>query len=241
VHEQIARGSRTSLLAPWPLGALLVLWCAAIVLTAIAALRYGYDSSTRMLSLAALAALVVTLAVARWAGRRRARRDPCFGGLVAAGLALGLLWTVEILINNVATPPVPLRDVVDDLFWAAVAAGIFALSVRAAYRERQFTAGVTAGLWTGTTSGLVACCSALTLVVAGMTLITHDPLNIAEWAASGPASGAPDMASYFAFETTAGALGHLFVLGTLMGGLLGGAGGAAGWLAARYRKKRPTA
>ena len=72
---------------------------------------------------------------------------------LTAGLALGLLWTVEILINNVATPPVPLRDVVDDLFWAAVAAGIFALSVRAAYRERRFAAGVAAGLWTGTASG----------------------------------------------------------------------------------------
>ena len=74
-----------------------------------------------------------------------------------------------------------------------------------------------------------------------MTLITHDPLNVAEWAASGPASGAPDMASYFAFETMAGALGHLFVLGTLMGGVLGLAGGAVGRLAARRRTKRPAA
>ena len=51
MHEQIARGGRTSLPAPWSLVALVGLWCAGVVLTAIAALRYSYDSSTRMLSL----------------------------------------------------------------------------------------------------------------------------------------------------------------------------------------------
>jgi len=115
------------------------------------------------------------------------------------------------------------------VFW--IAAVVLAAVVGLHYRydrDRRFATGVTAGLWTGTASGLVACCTALALVVAGMTLITHDALNVAEWVASGPTSGAPDMASYFAFETMAGALGHLFALGTLMGGLLGLAGGEAG-------------
>ena len=224
---------------PWTI--LVVLWMGAIVLTALIGLRYSYSPLTRLLTVLALTALVAGLAVAWWAGRRRAPRDPRFGALLTAGLALGLLWTVEILINNVVAPPVPLRDVVDDLFWAAVAVGIFALAVRAASRDRRIASGVSAGLWTGTVSGLVACCTALALVVVGMTLITHDPLNVAEWAASGTASGAPDVASYFAFETLAGALGHLIALGTLMGGLLGLAGGVVGPLAARRRTRTPVA
>ena len=222
-----------------PRVALEALWLVAVALAAATGLRYAYGGATRMLAVAAVAVLAAGLAVAWWAGRRRARRDPRFGALLAAGLALGLLWTVEILINNAVAPPVPLRDVVDDLFWAAVAVGIFALAARAAYRDRRFASGFAAGLWTGTASGLVACCTALALVVVGMTLITHDPLNVSEWAASGTASGAPDMASYFAFETLAGALGHLFALGTLMGGLLGLAGGAVGVFAARRRAGRP--
>ena len=66
----------TGLSAPWPLVALIALWCAAIVLTAVAALRYSYDSSTWMLSIAALAVLVATLAIAWWAGRRQSRSGP---------------------------------------------------------------------------------------------------------------------------------------------------------------------
>jgi hypothetical protein len=212
---------------------LVAIWCACTILVAITALEYGYDTRTRLLSLGALVVLAATMVAAGFFGRRSARREGSnLGLLVAVGLLLGLLWTVEIAINNVATPPVPQRDAIDNLFWAAVAVGVFAVAVSASWRDGRVASGVAAGLWSGTASGLVACCTALVLIVFGMTLITHDPVNIAEWAARGAGSEAPAMASYYAFETMAGALMHLLVLGILMGALLGAAGGVAGKLAA---------
>jgi hypothetical protein len=80
----------------------------------------------------------------------------------------------------------------------------------------------------GLVSGLLACLTGLLLVATGMRLLTRDPLLIAEYAARGPASGAPDLATYVAYETLAGALGHLLVLGLAMGALLGALGGLLG-------------
>jgi hypothetical protein len=69
---------------------------------------------------------------------------------------------------------------------------------------------------------------ALALIVFGMYFITHDPLNLAEWAARSKANQSTTMAAYFAYETFAGAFLHLIVLGLLMGGLLGMVGGILG-------------
>ena len=77
-------------------------------------------------------------------------------------------------------------------------------------------------------SGAIACCMALSLIVFGMPFIVRDPLNSAEWAERGSTSGAPNMASYFAYQTFAGAFLHLVVLGVLMGALLGAFGGLVG-------------
>ena len=44
----------------------------------------------------------------------------------------------------------------------------------------------------------------------------------------GATSGAPDLPTYLAYETLAGALGHLLVLGIGAGVLLGGLGGVLG-------------
>ena len=219
---------------------LAAIWCAGIVLVAIAALEYGYDTRTRLLSLGAIVVLAVTMVAAGFFCRSARREGSRLGVLRVAGLVLGLLWTVEIAINNVATPPVPQRDTIDNLFWAAVAIGVFSVAAWASWRDGRISSGVAAGLWSGTASGLVACCTALLLIVFGMTLITHDPVNITEWATRGAGSGAPDMASYYAFETMAGALMHLLVLGILMDALLGAAGGVAGKLATLLLAGRPT-
>jgi hypothetical protein len=40
---------------------------------------------------------------------------------VTLGLLAGLLWTVEIGMNNILQPGLPLRDILDDLFWAVIA------------------------------------------------------------------------------------------------------------------------
>jgi hypothetical protein len=147
---------------------------------------------------------------------------------VPAGIVLGLLWVVEISINNFIATPLPARDIIDNIFWAIIALSILALSSFHAYRTDRFRSGVEFGAWSGFVSGTLACCMALSLIVFGMHFITQDPLNVAEWAARRTDSVAPTMAAYFAYETFAGAFLHLIVLGILMGGLSGLLGGTIG-------------
>ena len=84
------------------------------------------------------------------------------------------------------------------------------------------------GTWSGFVSGLLACCMGLIVIVFGMHFILQDPLNLSEWARRGTGTNTPSMAAYFAFETLAGAFGHLFILGVGMGGPLGILGGSIG-------------
>jgi hypothetical protein len=122
------------------------------------------------------------------------------------GACFGALWVVEISYNNVLAQPIVIRDPVDNVFWAFIALGMLALAARAAWRSRGFSAGVRAGFWSGLVSGLMACLAALTLVVFGMRLLLADPVNIAEWADRGPTGAFPTMATYFAYQTIAGAM-----------------------------------
>ena len=41
-------------------------------------------------------------------------------------MVLGGLWTAEIAMNNVLQPSLPLRDYLEDTFWAIVCVGILA-------------------------------------------------------------------------------------------------------------------
>ena len=225
---------------PWPEGPLSVLLgvCSlSLALVVVVAAKYRFSGLTTGLSILGFVSLLATLAFLWLAGRRALRRPNKSIALrsMKAGLALGLLWVVEISINNVIAPPLPGRDIVDNLFWAAVAVGILVLAAASARGTGRLTDGIEAGFWAGLASGLVACCTALLLIVLGMRLITGDPVNIGEWAARGAHSGAPSMAAYFAFETLAGALMHLAVLGVLMGVLLGALGGAIGKIIASLR------
>jgi hypothetical protein len=213
-----------------PLSALLILMIYSTMLVPIIAFTYSYDSVT---GIASGACLLVLLAVDifLWLYRgRMSRQGSSFivNRGITAGLAIGLLWVVEISINNFMAPPLPARDMIDNLFWAAIALLIFALSIVCAYRTGRIKAGVEAGIWSGFASGALACCMALSLIVFGMRFMTQDPINIAEWANRGPDTTAPTMVAYFAFETLAGAFLHLAVLGLLMGLLLGLLGGAIG-------------
>jgi hypothetical protein len=146
-------------------------------------------------------------------------------------MVLGVLWLIEISINNFIAPPLPLRDNIDNIFWAAIALSILVLAIISAYRARSLLQGIKVGTWSGFVSGLIACCTALSMIVFGMHFITHDPLNIAEWGVRQAGSPAPGIASYFAYETFAGGFLHLIVLGIAMGALLGVAGGLIGKIA----------
>lgn len=153
-----------------------------------------------------------------------------------AGLCFGLLWTIEISMNNVIQPVLPLRDYLDNIFWGIIGVLILYISYKDAFDSKTIVAGIKAGFFSGFASGLVACLSALVLICFGMKLLLSDPVNIAEWAGMKGKTSYPDMASYFAYQTFAGAIMHLLILGIIMGVLLGIIGGLAGKLVSPKNK-----
>ncbi|MBV9849082.1 MAG: hypothetical protein JO250_05270 [Armatimonadetes bacterium] len=77
-----------------------------------------------------------------------------------------------------------------------------------------------------------------------MGLLRRDPLNIAEWADRGPASGAPPMACYFAYQTFVGAFLHLLGWGSgwescWACSAASSGQGCAGCADERHKKRRP--
>ncbi len=201
-----------------------------LALVPIVALLYSYSTLSAIESGAGFA-ILITVAGFLWLVRRRSgqRKDSrATHRAIPVGMILGLLWMVEISINNFVAPPLPARDFIDNIFWAVIALSILIFAILRAYQTDSLARAMEAGAWSGFVSGLLACCMALSIVVFGMRFLTQDPLNVAEWAEFGASSQAPTMAAYFAFETLAGAFGHLIVLGIVMGGLLGAVGGGLG-------------
>lgn len=147
-----------------------------------------------------------------------------------AGLYFGLIWTIEISMNNIIHPGLPLRDYLDNIFWGIIAFLIFYVSYKDAFNTKKISAGIKAGFFSGFASGIVACLTALILICFGMKLLLKDPVNIAEWADIKGKTKYPDMASYFAYQTFTGAIMHLIILGIIMGWLLGLIGGLTGKL-----------
>lgn len=96
--------------------------------------------------------------------------------------------------------------------------------------NKKILFGVKAGFLSGFSSGAVACLTALLLISFGMSLILKDPLNIREWTDMKNTRQYPSIAVYFAYQTLAGAMLHLIILGAVMGLLLGIIGGLAGKL-----------
>lgn len=156
---------------------------------------------------------------------------------VALGLGFGLLWTIEIIINNLIQPGLPLRDNIDNIFWAIIALLILITAIRDAYQTNKFLKGVISGFWSGVSSGAVACLTALTFVVFGMKYLLTDPLNIKEWTDIKAKENSPGMDVYFAYQTFAGAIMHLFILGAIMGLFLGIIGGFTGKTLHLFKKK----
>lgn len=193
-------------------------------------LRYSYNRLTLVAS-AVGAIILLALSIFLWRYNQqtsRQGRHPVVSQASAVGAVLGGLWIVEISINNFIAPPLPARDRIDDSIWAFIALTIFVFASLYAYRLASVRAGMLVGAWSGLVSGVFACWMALALVVFGMHFITHDPLNLAEWAARSKTNQPTTMAAYFAYETFAGAFLHLIVLGLLMGALLGVIGGILG-------------
>ncbi len=227
-----------------PLSFLLIVTGFSALLVPAIALQYSYSALTATASVVGGLILLGASGFLWLYGGRAGHQGSFTARSATAGIALGFLWVIEIGINNIVAPPLPARDIVDNLFWAAIAFLIFAWAGRCAYQARRLRTGIEAGIWSGFASGALACGMALAMIVFGMRFITHDPLNIAEWAAYPATGAAPTMAAYFAYETFAGAFLHLVVLGGLMGALLGVLGGAVGkglaLAARRLRRDGPT-
>lgn len=210
----------------------------AIALVGVTVFRYPGNAQTSAqylgLGLAGIVSLLVAGLILGFPGARTRSAEGArtLRNGVTLGVILGILWVLEINYNNIFTPPVTVRDPVDNIFWAVIALAILVQAFLTAFRTRRFLRGVQAGFWSGTVSGLVACLMGLVLVVFLLRLVTNDPVSVQEWNDLGKTSGAPDIATYFAYETLAGALLHLFVLGSIMGILLGVIGGGLGRAAA---------
>lgn len=230
------RAARNALLAG--------LACAAVLVVAVA-VRYPLDlGHTPAYAAGIIGALALLAALATWLASRGLRPRGPGAALdirhgLAWGAAFGALWVIEIGYNNVIAPPVSVRDPVDDFIWAMIALGMLILATLASVRARRLASGLRAGIWSGLTSGLIACLTALVLAVFGMPLLLADPANIAEYTVRGPTSGFPTMATYLAYQTLAGAMLHLVLLGVGMGALLGALGGLAGSAVARARIGHP--
>jgi hypothetical protein len=210
-----------------------------LALTVVTYFRYrgpGWPLGTQGVEgVVAILVIAVTLGFGLWVGRRsgyRADRS------LLVGLSIGLLWTVEICINNFLHPGLPWRDIIDDAFWALVTAVIVGYAAVRAYHAHTILAGLAAGLWSGFASGLVACVTGLLITVFGIQLVVNDPLTVMEWQRQGSGSGLTDPVVFSAYETLFGAIGHLHLIGTLMGILFGLIGGIAGWAAWRQLSKR---
>lgn len=218
--------------------------CAAVLAVAVA-VHYPLDPGrTPAYAAGTIGAPVILAALAAWlAGRGLRPRDPGAASDIRRGLGWGVvfgaLWVLEIGYNNVIAPPVSVRDPVDDLIWATIALGMLTLATLTAARTHHLAAGLRVTIWSGLTSGLIACLTALLLAMFGMPLLLADPANIAEYAVRGPTSGFSTIAAYLAYQTLAGAMLHLVVLGLGMGTTLGALGGLAGSMAIRVGIGRP--
>jgi hypothetical protein len=220
---------------------LLAVYC--LILTVVVGLAHSYKPLAAIGSVVGIAVLVVVLLVLWRMEPSDAGAGPGMPGAlrtaraVRVGLICGLLWVVEISVNNLLAPPLPGRDWFDDVIWVAISLVILVSAAQASHQSGRLGTGVVFAAWAGLASGLAACATALSVVVFGMSFLTADPLAQQEWAVRGAASMAPSIAEYVAFETFAGAFAHLLVLGVAMSTLLGVAGGAIGVVSARARRR----
>jgi hypothetical protein len=212
------------------LSILLAITAYSTMLVPVIAIKYGYNTVFVAGSVVGFLILLAASAFLWVYGKRMCQMGSSLivNDAIILGIILGILWIVEISINNFLAPPLPARDIVDNIFWAMIAFSIFVFATVCAYRAESIRVGIVVAIWSGLVSGVLACGMALSLIVFGMRFITQDPLNIAEWAARGTDTNAPTMAAYFAYETFAGAFMHLIVLGIFMGLLLGLLGGTVG-------------
>jgi hypothetical protein len=178
--------------------------------------------------------MLVALAVAAYAAGWRPGPHVAARRLgIGLGAGLGLLWTVEITVNNVFPAdrvPVGTRDIVDDVIWVGICLLTLVAAGVAARRAGRMAVGAGVGLWSGIVSGLFAYLAALLVAALFLSGPQHDPELIAGFAASGYPDLATDATFSLIGSPVGGAGGHLWLLGIAAGTLLGALGGFVGSL-----------
>jgi hypothetical protein len=121
---------------------LIITTCNAALVPAVA-LKYSYDAVSVAASWAGfliLLALIGLLGILlAWPRLRQILSGADHS--ITLGMILGLLWVVEISINNFVAPPLPARDIVDDAFWAIIGLSILVFACVSAQRADQIRAG----------------------------------------------------------------------------------------------------
>ena len=200
--------------------------------TLVAGILYSYSTLTWVevvVGILLLGASAAFLLVDKpW--RLLVHRHPTQSGSLGFGLALGLLWLMEITMNNVLQPPLPGRDLADNAFWILISALTIGYSALRSASSGHISSGVSSGFLVGSASGLVACAVALTFVVFGMGFLASDPVNNLEWSGIRSKEAFGSMEKYLAFETLTGGYLHFAGLGALGGILLGAVGAVMGYL-----------
>jgi hypothetical protein len=134
----------------------LALTSLSVTLVLIITIAYGYNFQSRA---EAVAGFTILLAVLGWFLNNRRRPAFCTNPAASQkaagyGIAIGILWLVEICINNLLAPPLPDRDWVNNVFWATVALCILVLAAVSAYLANSIRRGISSGIWSGFASGL---------------------------------------------------------------------------------------
>jgi hypothetical protein len=219
---------------------------ASSFLVVLILVRYPAGASSKMAYLGGgFFALILMLAVAAFVGWCGARlRSPEQAADTRLGMILGLVagcaWVLEISFNNFVDPRVSTasaRYFVDNGTWVLIGFALLITSFVRSLHAGQVVTAIRVGLWSGLTSGLISCLMGLLLLTVWMPFLLRDPLNIEEYAIRGIAEHSPDMATYFAYETMNGAVGHLIVLGIAMGLILGTIGGLLAQLVALVQSR----
>ncbi len=139
------------------------------------------------------------------------------------GLLIAALWIIELLAGNLGDGHgwvlIPYYVGEFGAYGLTVAAGLLG-----ARRTCRVSTGALIGLWSGVVSGLVMAL-ALLLVAYGLSgHLQHDPQTIQEF----QRSGAPDLTTYIVGDFLAAMIGHLLLVGLLLGTALGALGGLIG-------------
>ncbi len=207
---------------------------------AVAAL-VGYPAPISQTALywVAVASLVGCVALAWLSARVPALQRPEIVQWSARfGLFCGGCWIIEMVLGNVIPLPTGTGLQVYRGVYLASAAVAFVTPLVAGFvatrATGRFTAGLSVGFWTGFISGLMGFLTLMFLTYAFLSVFTHDPQNLSQYAASHAQDQGQSLASWIVGDSLFASVSHLLAIGFVWGTV----GGAIGALVGRLFRRR---